>query len=50
VNELAARLLGVKQTSPTDKGYAPTSFLYQKKKQLRQTNKSNFKEAQDLDG
>ena len=32
VKELVACLLGVKQTSPTDKGYAPTSFPYQKKK------------------
>jgi hypothetical protein len=39
VNEFVACLLGVKQTSPTDKGYVPTLFPYQKKKQLRQTNK-----------
>ena len=50
VNEFVACLLGVKQTSPTDKGYVPTLFPYQKKKQLRQTNNSNFKEAQVLDG
>jgi hypothetical protein len=35
VNEFVAGLLGVKQTSTTDKGYVPTSFPYQKKKQLR---------------
>jgi hypothetical protein len=50
VNEFVACLLGVKQTSPTDKGYVPTLFPYQKKKQLRQTNNSNFKETQVLDG
>jgi hypothetical protein len=50
VKELVACLLGVKQTFPTDKGYVPTLFLYQKIKQLRQTNNSNFKEAQVLDG
>ena len=48
VNEFVACLLGVKQTSPTDKGYVV--FAYQKIKQLRQTNNSNFKEAQVLDG
>jgi hypothetical protein len=42
VNEFVACLLGVKQTSPTDKGYVPTLFPYQKKKQLRQTNNSNL--------
>jgi len=52
VKELVACLLGVKQTSPTDKGYVhvPTLFPYQKKKQLRQTNNSNFKETQVVDG
>ena len=46
---LVACLLGVKQTSPTDKGYVPTLFPYQKIKQPRQTNNSNFKETQVLD-
>jgi hypothetical protein len=31
VKELVACLLGVKQTSPTDKDYAPTMFSYKKK-------------------
>jgi hypothetical protein len=40
----------IQGTSQTDKGYVPTLFPYQKKKQLRQTNNSNFKETQVLDG
>jgi len=50
VKELVACLLGVKQTSPKDKGYVPTLFPYQKEKQLRKINNSNFKETQVLDG
>jgi hypothetical protein len=31
MKELVACLLGVKQTSPTDEGYAPTLFLFKRK-------------------
>ena len=50
MKELVACLLGVKQTSPTDEGYAPTLFPFQKKTQPRQTNNSQIKETQVLDG
>ena len=48
VKEIVACLLGVKQTSPTDKGYA--MFPFQKTTQPRQTNNLQLKETHVLDG
>jgi len=42
--------VGIKLSSPTDKGYSPTLFPYQKKPQSRHTNNSSLKEIQVLDG
>jgi len=48
--ERTCYLTFMSKTSPTDKGYAPTMFLFQKKIQQRQTNNSQLKETQVLDG
>ncbi|CAC5416253.1 unnamed protein product [Mytilus coruscus] len=47
---IVAYLIGIKQTSPTEKGYTPTLFPYQKKTPARKTSNSTKQEIQVIDG
>ncbi|CAC5404268.1 unnamed protein product [Mytilus coruscus] len=46
---IVAYLIGIKQTSPTEKGYTPTLFPYQKKTPARKTSNSTKQEIQVID-